>query len=276
MRGREPRSPRWSLCWSGGEGAVNSAAERAIDARGVGLRHPSSVPREEPSCEGRLHNCGMEFIQSHLDFLIRHLLTVVFAVFLVEAAGLPFPSRMVLLIASTLAIDSRQLVGLVVVTTVGSLMGDHIPYLAGALTGPRILAIYCRVTLGSAECVEKTVGYFRRFGAAAVLLSRFSASVRLFASALSGCGHITYWKFITLDLVGTVVYATVWVMIGHLIGERAAELFGRHRGARLLVLVGPVTLATLIGYRLWRRRRYGPAKVDVLIAESSCVKGRAK
>src|SRR6185503_6941934 len=199
----------------------------------------------------------VEFIQGHLDFLLRHLLTVVFAVFVVEAAGLPFPSRILLLVAATLAVDSRQLVGLVAVSTAGSLIGDHVPYLAGALTGPRILAFYCRITLGSAQCVDKTVGYFRRYGAAAVLLSRFSASVRLFASALSGCGHIRYWKFVTIDLVGTVVYTTVLVTVGYLVGEQAAELLGRHRGARLLVLIGPAALVTLIAYRLWRRKRYG-------------------
>jgi membrane protein DedA with SNARE-associated domain len=218
----------------------------------------------------------VEFLQSHLDFLLRHLLTMVFVAFLIEGAGLPFPSRILLLLAATLAIDLRQLVGLVVVSTGGSLLGDHVPYLAGTLTGPRILAIYCRITLGSADCVEKTVGYFRRFGAMAVLLSRFSASVRLFASALSGCGHIAYWKFITLDVVGTVVYTTVLVTLGALVGERAAELLGRHRGARLLVLVGPAALTTLIAYRLWRRRRHGPARADVVVAESSCVEGPAK
>lgn len=216
----------------------------------------------------------MEFVQAHLDFLLRHLLTVVFAAFVIEAAGVPFPSRILLLVAATLAVDSRQLVGLVAVSTAGSLIGDHVPYLAGALTGPRILAFYCRITLGSAQCVEKTLGYFRRYGPAAVLLSRLSASVRLFSAALSGCGHIRYWKFITLDLVGTVAYTTVWVTVGSLVGERAAELLGQHRGARLLLLVGPAALAALLAYRLWRRKRYGPARADVVVAESICVGDR--
>ena len=218
----------------------------------------------------------MDFIQLHLEFLLRHLLTVVFVAFLIEAAGVPFPSRILLLIAATLAIEPREVVALVLVSSVASLIGDHLPYLAGAMTGPRILAFYCWITLGSAACVEKTVGYFRRFGAAAVLLSRFSASVRLFASALSGCGHITYWKFITFDLVGTLVYTTLWATLGYVVGDQAAELLGRHRGARLLVLVGPVALATLIAYRLWRRKRYGRASADVVVAESSCVEGPAK
>jgi len=218
----------------------------------------------------------VELIQSHLEFLLRHARTVVFVAFLVEAAGVPFPSRILLLIAATVATDAGQVAALVAVSTAASLIGDHVPYLAGALTGPRILAFYCWITLGSAGCVEKTVGYFKRFGAAAVLLSRFSASVRLFASALSGCGHITYWKFVTCDGVGTLLYTTAWATVGYLVGERAADLLGRHRAARLLVLVGPVALAALITYRLWRRRRYGAARADVVITESSCVEGPAR
>jgi membrane-associated protein len=120
--------------------------------------------------------------------------------------------------------------------------------------------------------VENTIGYFKRFGAGAILLSRFSHSVRLFASALSGCGHIPYWKFITFDLLGTIVYAALWVTIGHLVGEKAAEMLGRHGAARLLLLLGPLALATLIIYRLWRRRRYGPVKADTLREQSSCVR----
>jgi membrane protein DedA with SNARE-associated domain len=210
----------------------------------------------------------VDFIQSHLDFLLAHLHSLVFIAFLVEAAGVPFPSRILLVVAATLAGDERQLIGLVVATTAGSLIGDHVPYLAGVVTGPRILAFYCRITLGSADCVEKTVGYFRRFGAAAVLLSRVSTSVRLFASALSGCGHISYGKFIALDVIGTVAYAVAWVTVGHVVGDRAVEFLGRHHATRLLVLLAPAALAMVIGYRLWRRRRYGPA--GAVVPEPSC------
>ena len=214
----------------------------------------------------------MEWIEAHLEFLVDHLLAVVFAAFLIEAAGFPFPTRLLLLVAATVA-EPGQLMGLVAATTAGSLIGDHVPYAAGALTGPRILTLYCRMTLGSEQCVERTVGYFKRFGAGAILLSRFSHSVRLFASALSGCGHIPYWRFIALDFVGTVLYATLWVMVGHLVGDQAAEMLSRHGGARLLLLIGPLALATLVAYRLWRRRRYGPARSDVLQEQSSCVRG---
>ena len=213
----------------------------------------------------------VEFLQSHLELMLRHVLPFVFLAFLIEAAGVPFPSRVLLLVAAALAADSQHLIGLVAASTVGALIGDHIPYLAGALSGPRILALYCRLTLGSSDCVTKTVGYFKRYGAAAILLCRFSASVRLFASALSGCGHIPYWKFVTFDLIGTVVYTAAWVTIGYLVGDTVTETLGRHKSARLLLLVAPLAMATLIAYRLWRRARYGSANADVIVVESACV-----
>lgn len=68
-----------------------------------------------------------------------------------------------------------------------------------------------------------------------------------------------------------LVYAALWVTVGSLIGERAGAMLGRHGGARLFLLIGPLALVTLIAYRLWRRRRYGAANPDVVRTESSCV-----
>ena len=202
----------------------------------------------------------MEFIESHLDFLTRHLYVFVFAAFLIEATGCPFPSRLILVIAGTLIEGIDDLAGLVAVTALGAVIGDHVPYMAGRRIGPRLLTLYCRLTLSSERCLEKTVAYFTRFGAAAILLSRFSASVRIFASVLSGCGHIPYPRFIGWDIVGSLIYATAWATAGYLVGDQAQELLRRFGRARLIVLIGPAALVALLAYRLWRRSRYGPAQ----------------
>jgi membrane protein DedA with SNARE-associated domain len=206
----------------------------------------------------------VEVLQPHLDALARHVHAIVFGAFLIEAAGIPFPSRLILVVAATLAERRESLADLVLLSASGAVIGDHVPYLAGKWMGPRLLGFYCRLTLGSAQCVEKTVAYFARFGAAAVLLSRFSASVRIFASVLSGCGYIAYRRFVLWDVVGSLVYATVWVMVGHLIGDHAIELMRQYGGARLLLLIGPLALVGLIVYRLWRRRREGPVRSTAL------------
>ena len=204
----------------------------------------------------------MEWVQSHLDFLLEHVLSIVFCAFFIEAAGVPFPSRIILLVAATFITEPRLLAGLAAVAVGGALLGDHVPYVAGALSGPRILTLYCRLTLGSEHCVEKTVRYFTRFGPAAILLSRFSTSVRLFAAALSGCGHIAYWRFLVFDIVGTVLYAAALIIVGRLVGESAAEFLQQRGGMRLLLLVGPLAFGGLLGYRVYRRSRYGAASID--------------
>ena len=209
---------------------------------------------------------AMDLLQPHIDFLADHLYSIVFGAFVIEGAGIPFPSRIILLIAATLTETPRELTMLVLVSTLGAVIGDHAPYLAGKIAGPRLLTLYCRITLGSAQCVEKTVAYFVRHGAAAILLSRFSASVRIFAAALAGCGHLSYGRFLAYDVAGSMLYATALVGMGYLIGDHAAEVVKRFGGPRVFLLIGPVAMISLFAYRLWRRSRYGRARADVLRA----------
>jgi membrane protein DedA with SNARE-associated domain len=206
----------------------------------------------------------MDLLQSHLDFLANHPFSVVFWSSLIEAAGIPFPSRVILILTPAFLATDSDLVRLVVVATAGALLGDHVPYLAGRLAGTRMLGLYCKLTLASDRCVEKTLQYFFRFGPAALLLSRFSASVRLFASACAGCGHITYPRFLAFDTIGTIVYTSACVVVGYFIGERAVMFFTTDRRRWLFLGVAVTALATLIGYRLWRRLRYHGAEVSTI------------
>jgi membrane protein DedA with SNARE-associated domain len=206
----------------------------------------------------------MEVLQPYLDFLSQHVVSVVLVMSFVEAAGVPFPGRLLLIVAATLVADVRQLVTVGAAATVGSLLGDHIPYAAGYYVGPRLLAFYCRITLGSERCVAKTLAYFQRFGAAAVAMGRFSTTVRLLAAALSGCGHISYVRFVVCDVIGTVIYSGVWITVGYLVGNQAIALLQRYGVARYLALLIPIAFLAVVGYRLWRRSRYGPADVKQL------------
>ena len=204
----------------------------------------------------------MDFLQAHLNFLANHPFGVVFWSSLIEAVGIPFPGRVILILTPAFLATERDVARLIIVATTGAVLGDHVPYLAGRLAGTRMLGLYCKVTLGSARCIERTLEYFRRFGSAALLLSRFSTSVRIFASACAGCGHITYRRYLALDTLGTVVYTTLWVLVGCLIGERAVVFFTTDRRRWLFLGFVVLAAATLLGYRLWRRFRHGGAQAS--------------
>jgi hypothetical protein len=73
-------------------------------------------------------------LPSHLDFLASHPYGVLFWSSLVEAAGIPFPSRVILILTPAFLTTDRDLVGLIVVArrraardgrTDGGQRGDH-------------------------------------------------------------------------------------------------------------------------------------------------------
>jgi membrane protein DedA with SNARE-associated domain len=206
----------------------------------------------------------MGSVESYLQLLADHPLAVVFWSSLIEAMGIPFPSRVILILTPAFLITQQDFAGVVVAAIVGALLGDHVPYFAGRLAGTRMLGLYCRLTLGSEQCVEKTLRLFLRFRSLAILASRFSTNVRIFASACAGCGQVTYPRYLTLDAIGTTVYTIVFVGIGFLIGERAVVFFTTDRRRFLFLVFVVLAFATLIGYRLWRRFRHGGARASTL------------
>lgn len=204
----------------------------------------------------------MEAARPFLGWLHEHLLPVVFLTSLIDATGLPFPGRAMLVAAGIAAAGHRDVVMLVMTGVTGALLGDHLLYALGRRRGPRLLALYCRLSLGSVRCVENTLACFRRFGALAVLVGRFSTSVRLFAAVLAGSGEISYRRFILLDLIGSLVYMTLWIGLGAAFGAVVLEQVGRPLQA--ILLLGPAALVAVLLYRLYRRRRYGAASRELI------------
>ena len=209
-------------------------------------------------------------LQPYLTFLAAHPFSVVFWSALIEAAGVPFPSRMILVLTPAFLATETDLVRLIIVGTVGAVLGDQVPYSAGRLAGTRMLGFYCWVTLASDACVEKTLRYFERFGPAALLVSRFSASVRMFAAACAGCARMTYARYVGLDTAGTLAYTSLWALVGWFIGERAIAFLTTDRRRYIFLAVVACAFITLISYRLWRRWRFGRAQakaIEVLRAQ---------
>jgi membrane protein DedA with SNARE-associated domain len=188
----------------------------------------------------------------------------VFVASAIEATGIPFPGRIMLILAGTFLATGFELGGAIAAATVGSVLGDHVLYFGGRRGGTTLLSLYCRLTLGSERCVEDTVAYFVRFGPPAIMLARFSTGVRLFAAILSGCGHMRYAGFLAYDVVGTLVYATLWVVVGHVFGDQVTAVLTWLGRRRALVLVAPVAVLAVLTYRLWRRRRHGSAQPDAV------------
>jgi membrane protein DedA with SNARE-associated domain len=183
---------------------------------------------------------------------------------LIDATGLPFPGRVVLVAAgAAMAKDWGQVAVITAAGALGAVIGDHLWYAAGRLgAADRLTALYCKLSLASGRCEARARSRFDRFGPLAIVIGRFVAGVRIFAAPMAGGGAISYPRFLLFDLIGAVAWAGLFVVLGYALGAQWRARFEHHGwGVALTVLAvlavaGP---AAIILVRLARRRRHGPA-----------------
>ena len=182
---------------------------------------------------------------------------------LIDATGLPFPGRVVLVAAgAAMADDWGQVALMTAAGALGALTGDHLWWAAGRLgAADRLTRLYCKLALASGRCETRARARFERFGALAIVIGRFVAGVRLFAAPMAGGGAISYPRFLLFELIGAVAWSGLFVTLGYALGAQWHALFDRYgwgaAAVALAVLMAGPGLIILV--RLARRRRHGPA-----------------
>jgi membrane protein DedA with SNARE-associated domain len=182
---------------------------------------------------------------------------------LIDATGLPFPGRALLVAAgAAMARDWGQVALMTAAGALGAVAGDHLWYAAGRLgAADRLTRLYCKLSLASSRCEARARSRFDRFGPLAIVIGRFVAGVRLITAPMAGGGAISYPRFLLFDLIGGVAWAGLFVAGGYALGAPARGLIERH-GWGVLIAVAGLTVAgpaAIVLVRLARRRRHGPA-----------------
>jgi membrane protein DedA with SNARE-associated domain len=200
------------------------------------------------------------------DWLGRHTYSAVFVGTLIDASGIPFPGRLLLIAAGAIAASGRRsVVTVIVLGMIAAMVMDHVWYLAGAWGSERVIRWFRRLTGWSAAESDAARDYFARYGAATILVGRFFTSVRAVAWPLAAAHGVGYARFLAMDVVAAVLWASSWVLLGWVVGERwasAAETAGIW-----MALAGVTILAVAVmplAVRLWRHgraRRKGRASV---------------
>ena len=169
-----------------------------------------------------------------------HLYALVFLGALVDAVGIPFPGRIMLITVGSLsdpARDNGADASIVIALGVaGTVAGDHVWYLLGRLTGRRLLERYCRVVRLSRAPDRAADRFLRRFGGLALVLGRLAATLRIVAVPLAVSRGMSYGRFLAFDALGAVLWTAGLVWLGRVAGalgaeERARGDAGRRRRA---------------------------------------------
>lgn len=138
---------------------------------------------------------------------------LVFAAVFLDNAGLPLPGELALLAFGFVARTGHLDIGWgIVAAGAGAMVGDSMSYLLGRVGGMRILHAYCRITLGSGQCVENALAYYKRFGRVTIVLGRFVLGLRAFLMPLAGSTQIPYGQFLLFDAIGALLWSSLFIV----------------------------------------------------------------
>jgi membrane-associated protein len=167
--------------------------------------------------------------------------------------GFFIPGEIAVVLGGVLANEHRvNLVVMVVVANAAAIGAFFIGYAVGRAVGPWLLE---RRPLRANPAVERTRDLLARRGGPAVLVGRFVAVVRAIVPALAGLSDIPFRTFVPYNVIGGLVWATLYTLVGYALGKSYKHLLSTI-GVWSYVVVGVVVVALIANHvRLRRRRR---------------------
>ncbi|MEV6447439.1 DedA family protein [Amycolatopsis sp. NPDC051716] len=133
----------------------------------------------------------------------------------------PLPSELVLPLAGFAAGRGSFSLGAALFwTTLGSVAGAVVVYLAGALLGhDRMRRLAGRIPLLGTADFDRTAAWFARHGGKAVFFGRMVPVFRSLVSVPAGVERMPFGRFLLFTTAGSLIWNTAFVVAGFLLGE---------------------------------------------------------
>lgn len=142
-----------------------------------------------------------------------------------------------------------RLIDVIAVATLGGMVGDQILFWTGRYFGPRILPRLHR----QQATIDRVSGLIDRYPTASIFSVRFLYGMRLVGPLVIGASRLSPIRFSLVNLLGAVVWATLFVMGGYWAGEALENLLGNLKPYRLPIFIGVLVIA--VGVAFYRHRR---------------------
>jgi membrane-associated protein len=101
--------------------------------------------------------------------------------------------------------------------SLAAVAGDTANYWIGHFIGPKAFSGNSRFL--KKEYLDRTHAFYEKHGGKTIVLARFIPIIRTFAPFVAGIGAMTYWKFITYNVVGGIVWVALFTFMGYFFGN---------------------------------------------------------
>jgi len=173
----------------------------------------------------------------------------------------PIPSEVILLFAGFMTTKSKlTLVGVIIVSTIGSLIGAIILYLVGRLLNKERLIKIVNGKIGkilrlSEKDILKADEWFSKKGTKTVFFCRFVPVLRSLISIPAGISGMNIPKFLIYTTIGSLIWNAVLSYMGMVTGEnweKILSVFETYSTViKIILLIGVIVLI----YIFYRKKR---------------------
>jgi membrane-associated protein len=202
-------------------------------------------------------------IDRHLSEIIQHYglwtYLIMFTIIFLETGLVvtPFlPGDSLLFAAGTFAaLGALDMMWLFVLLSIAAIAGDTVNYWIGAYVGPKVFHKE-KVRFLNKEYLDRTHQFYEKYGGKTIIIARFIPIIRTFAPFVAGIGSMTYWRFISYNVIGGVAWIVICTLAGYFFGNLpiVKENFS-------LVILAIIIISILPGIVEYMRHRLAPVPV---------------
>jgi len=183
---------------------------------------------------------------------------------MIENVFPPIPSEIILCFGGFMTTTTEMTVlGVVIASTVGSLLGAVILYMLGRILNKERLIKIVNGKIGKilrlkARDIEMADHWFDTKGNITVFFCRFIPIVRSLISIPAGMSEMPFIKFMMLTTIGTLIWNTVLTILGSIMGEnwvKIVEVMDKFSSITLVVLVIVFIVVCLCFYKFIYKKR---------------------
>jgi len=150
------------------------------------------------------------------------------------------------LIAATT--DNINIAILAVGVGIAAFLGDQVGFVLGRHYGRPYLDN--RKSPIIKKWVKRTEDFYEKWGWSAVVVARFMPWMRSLIPPIAGIGRMNYYKFLSANFVGALVWGTGMSCVGFFAAQNESI-----KSVAYVIGFGFICTSIVVGYRTWKRDR---------------------